>query len=180
MTRKSKLKGDEAQKKFGKRPFPKVALEEALRVPQKIKELNAGNPWSAEDLAKAFEISRSNPKFYYLTAGSRDYGLTTGNSSSSKIGLTDLGKELVFAPNATAEEQAKRKAFLSVDVFKKVLEYYKGNALPEMKYLGNTLQKEFGLAPDAHEEFSRLFTLNCEYLKITSGTYNGNRIDADS
>ena len=32
-------------------------------------------------------------------------------------------------------------AFLSVDIFKRVLEYYKGSNLPEMKYLGNTLQK---------------------------------------
>jgi hypothetical protein len=55
-------------------------------------------------------------------------------------------------------------------VFKRVLEYYKGSNLPEMKYLGNTLQKEFQLAPETHEEFSRIFRENCKYLGITSGT----------
>ena len=38
-----------------------------------------------------------------------------------------------------------------------------------MKYLGNTLEREFGLAPEYHEEFSRLFRENCKYLGITSG-----------
>jgi hypothetical protein len=38
-----------------------------------------------------------------------------------------------------------------------------------MKYLGNTLQKEFDLDPETHEEFSRTFRENCQYLGITSG-----------
>ena len=51
-----------------------------------------------------------------------------------------------------------------------MLEYYKGSNLPEMKYLGNTLQKEFGLVPETHEDFSRIFRENCKFLGITSGT----------
>jgi hypothetical protein len=38
-----------------------------------------------------------------------------------------------------------------------------------MKYLGNTLQKEFGLAPETHKEFAQTFRENCQFLKITSG-----------
>src|SRR5437016_6288391 len=38
-----------------------------------------------------------------------------------------------------------------------------------MKYLGNTLEREFKLAPEFHEEFSRVFRENCEYLGITAG-----------
>jgi hypothetical protein len=41
--------------------------------------------------------------------------------------------------------------------------------LPEMKYLGNTLHKEFGIDPETHDEFSRTFRENCQYLGITSG-----------
>jgi hypothetical protein len=46
---------------------------------------------------------------------------------------------------------------------------YKGSNLPDMKYLGNTLQKEFSLSPETHEEFARTFRENCQYLGITSG-----------
>ena len=57
-----------------------------------------------------------------------------------------------------------------MDVFKRVLDYYKGSNLPDMKYLGNTLQKEFGLAPQTHNEFAQTFRENCQYLGIVSGT----------
>jgi hypothetical protein len=70
----------------------------------------------------------------------------------------------VYAPNQEAEKALKLRAFLNVDIFKRVLEYYKGSNLPEMKYLGNTLQKEFDLEPETHEEFSRTFRENCQYL----------------
>lgn len=38
-----------------------------------------------------------------------------------------------------------------------------------MKYLGNTLEREFGIHRDHHEEFSGLFKRNCEYLGIGEG-----------
>jgi hypothetical protein len=38
-----------------------------------------------------------------------------------------------------------------------------------MQYLGNVLTKQFGLAPDMHEEFAKTFRENCKYLGITSG-----------
>ncbi len=58
---------------------------------------------------------------------------------------------------------------LKVEIFRKVLEYYKGANLPEMQYLGNTLTCEFSLDPAFHEEFSRLFRDNCQFLEIGSG-----------
>lgn len=72
-------------------------------------------------------------------------------------------------PSLDTEKALKVKAFLNIDIFNRVLEYYKGSNLPEMKYLGNVLQKEFGLDPETHEEFSRTFRENCQYLGITSG-----------
>lgn len=83
--------------------------------------------------------------------------------------MTDLGRKLVYARAPEEELAAKNEAFFRIEVFKKVLDYYKGSDLPEMKYLGNTLEREFGLAPEYHEEFSRVFRENCKYLGITSG-----------
>ena len=80
-----------------------------------------------------------------------------------------MGKEIVYAPNPQVEHEKKIEAFLKIEVFKKVLDYYKGSSLPEMKYLGNTLEKEFGLSPETHEEFSKLFRRNCQELDIESG-----------
>jgi len=151
-------------------PFPRATLEEALKVPYALKEHNGGNPWEPDEIRKAIGAGTGGNAYFYLTAASRDYGLTTGTKTAVKIALTDLGRDIVYAPNPDAEKTLKVRAFLNVDIFKRVLDYYKSSNLPEMKYLGNTLQKEFDLDPETHEEFSRIFRENCKYLDITSGT----------
>jgi len=160
---------DKEKKQRVKWTFPRTTLEEALKIAIAIKEHNGGNPWEPEEIRKAIGAGTGGNAYFYLTAASRDYGLTVGTTAAEKIALADLGREIAYAPNAEAEHKLKLKAFLNVDVFKRVLEYYKGSNLPEMKYLGNTLQKEFGLQPETHEEFSKIFRENCQYLGITSG-----------
>jgi hypothetical protein len=157
-------------------PFPRATLEQALTIAYAIKENNGGNPWEPEEIRKAIGAGTGGNAFFYLTAASRDYGLTAGTNKADKIELTDLGRNLVYAPNPEVERTLKTRAFLNIEVFKQVLEYYKGSNLPEMKYLGNTLQREFDLAIETHEEFSRTFRENCQYLDITSGlpTQGGN------
>lgn len=150
-------------------PFPRTTLEQALMIAYAIKEHNGGNPWEPEEIRKAIGAGTGGNAYFYLTAASRDYGLTTGTNAAERIALNDIGRDLVYAPNPEVEKAMKLRAFLAIDVFKRVLEYYKGSNLPEMKYLGNTLEKEFGLAPETHEEFSRTFRENCQYLGITSG-----------
>lgn len=150
-------------------PFPRTTLEEGLKIAYAIKEHNGGNPWEPEEIRKAIGAGTGGNAYFYLTAASRDYGLTIGTNAAEKIGLADLGRELVYAPNPEAEKALKVRAFLTIDIFKRVLEYYKGSNLPEMKYLGNTLQKEFDLASETHDEFSRTFRENCQYLGITTG-----------
>lgn len=171
VTRKAKKQGGSGG--GPRRPFPSVTLMKALPVAQKIKELNGGNPWSPDSIATALEVGPKSPKFYYITAAARDFGLTTGTRDSATIALTDLGRSIVYAPDPGAEHAKKMEAFLSIDIFKRVLEHYKGSALPEMKYLGNTLENEFKLAPSFHEEFSRLFRENCQDLGITDETSVG-------
>jgi hypothetical protein len=151
------------------RPYPRTTFEDALQVALKIKELNGGNPWATSDVATAVGVGAKSPKFFYLTAASRDFGLTVGTRETPRIELAELGREIVYAPNAQIEREKKIEAFLKVPIFKRVLDHYKGSSLPEMKYLGNTLEKEFGLAPEVHEEFSTLFRRNCQELGIESG-----------
>lgn len=149
-------------------PFPRATLEQALKVPYALKEHNGGNPWETDEVRKAVGAGGGNA-WFYLSAASRDYGLTSGTRDTPKITLEELGREVVYAPNPETELALKKQAFLRIDIFKRVLEYYKGSNLPDMKYLGNTLTKEFGLEPETHEEFAKTFRENCQYLGIVSG-----------
>lgn len=152
-----------------RRSFPRATLEDAIKLASVMKDKNGGNPWSPDEVAKALDLSKSTNTFFYMAAAARDFGLTEGGRDSAQISLTDLGRDLVYAPSKDVEAQVRRKAFQNVDLFVRVLNYYKGSQLPEMKYLGNTLEREFGIHPDHHEEFSDLFKRNCDYLGIGEG-----------
>ena len=150
------------------RNYPQITIEKCLIIAQKIKSLNGGNPWTPKEISQATGIGMGN-NFYYYSASSRDFGFTTGTRDTPQIALTDLGRDIVYAPNPTVERTKKIEAFLKIDIFKRVLDYYKGSTLPEMKYLSNTLENQFNLHPDLHEEFSKIFSENCKDLKITTG-----------
>jgi hypothetical protein len=151
------------------RNYPLYTVEKCLIIAQKLKEKNGGNPWTPAEVKKAINLTDNN-KFFYCTQASRDFGFTLGTRDAKEISLTDFGRATVYAPDLQTERKKKIEAFLSIDIFKKVLEYYKGSKLPEMKYLSNTLEDKFKLHPDLHEEFSRIFSENCKELNIDSGT----------
>lgn len=115
--------------------FPSESLEAAISVANSIKEYNAGNPWVPSEVAKALKVAAQGVKFWYLCAASRDHGLTIGTRHTETIELTALGRSLVYAASPSEEREALWKAFNSVDLYKRVFDYYKGSQLPELKYL---------------------------------------------
>src|SRR6185436_16749029 len=92
------------------RNYPKITLEKCLILAQTIKKINAGNPWVPNELRKACKIGDTT-KFYYYSAASRDFGITTGTRQSKEIALTEFGRQLVYAPNAETERKLKLEAF---------------------------------------------------------------------
>lgn len=110
MKKKAKAKSVSSVSKADIR-YPRVSLEEALKVPLALKEHNAGNPWPTDEVAKAVSLTRRANPFFYLTAASRDFGLTTGSRDTERIELAPLGREIVYAPNPEAELLKKREVF---------------------------------------------------------------------
>ena len=184
-TKKPKLdKAPPARKRTAKprvnRPYPRASLEKAVSLAMHIKDKNGGNPMDTDKVAEALGYARMGPVFFITAAAARDFRITDGSRDTDTIALTELGAAIVYAPDPETERAKKMEAFLGVEVFKKVLEYYKGTDLPEMKYLGNTLQKQFGLDPETHEEFSALFRENCKYLGLEEGFSHPNGQDIEA
>jgi hypothetical protein len=184
-TGKSQAKGKQSQalpKKaapLAPRPYPRATVLSAIVVAQKIKELNGGNAWDTAEVAEAMKLSKAGSQFFYVTAAARDFGFILGSRDAKKIELTPFGRDSVYAPDLETERQKRIEAFLHIPIFKSVLEHYKGTVLPEMKYLGNTLEKDFKLAREYHEEFATLFRKNCEELGITEGIPDQNFSNAN-
>lgn len=72
------------------------------------------------------------------------------------------------------ERTALREAFLHVPTFRRVLEHYGGNNLPEKQYRENTLFTKFNLDPAVQDEFVDLLNKNSRFTGI------GERLDAPS
>lgn len=160
------------------RTFPRRTLEQALRIPRALKEKNAGNPWDPKEIAAVLRVGASSGNFYYLTAASRDYGLTTGTRDSGPIALTDLGREAVYPASDIDEKRTLRDTFLRVEPFRRTLEYYKGNNLPEERYLANVLDQTIGIDPSYQKEFTEIFQKNCRFVGIGTDYEPGEEIKA--
>lgn len=148
-----------------KRPFPKFSIEECRKIADAIKLYNAGKPWTPQEIAKAINAGPKTNDYFYLTAASRDYGLTVGTRDTEKIELAPLGMTLAYPKNQVEEADAVREAFRNVDLFKKVYDYYEGQNLPDIQYLKNTLKVEFGVDEAFQDEFYELYQTNLAYLR---------------
>ena len=178
---KSETKKKQSKKAAEFRPYPRVPLEKAVDAAKAIKEKNGGHPWPAAEIAAVLGVSPKGVAFTYYLLSSKKFGLTDGTSFTGQVALTELGRELVYSGTPDEELKARRSAFMKVDIFKKVLEHYKGSKLPEMQYLGNTLQSKFGLPAAFHQEFSTLFQQNCDFARFDTGLEsNGSNTEKDN
>lgn len=109
------------------RPFPRKTVEDALAIPAALKDKNGGNPWATDEVAKALQTARTNNKFFYLTAASRDYGFTLGTRDAAEISLTDLGRKAVYPSSPDVEYAARLEGFLGIEVFRRVLKHFGGS-----------------------------------------------------
>jgi len=88
---KNSLKQRATRKVRAPRSYPAKTLEEALIIPQAIREQNNGNPWDTEDVAQAsLHSGKRNNKFFYTAQAARDYGLTIGTRDTEKIAVVPL------------------------------------------------------------------------------------------
>jgi len=135
-------------------------------VPTAIATHNGGNPWKTSEVAKALNLGASSGNFFYLTSAAQQYGLSEGTRETAQISLTDLGRRVVYTSSAMEEASAKLRAFLSVELFRKVLEHFGGNQLPEQRFLSNILKETFSVPEDQQDEFVEIFQKNCKFLGI--------------
>lgn len=152
-----------------KRLFPIRTLEESIVIINAIKEKYAGDETLSKLVAQAIGVGSKGMQFFYLAGAARDYDLTVGSRGTKTIALSDLGRKFAYASNQNDERAILLNAFRSVDVFRRALDHFNGNILPEPKYLANILESKFQLSASHHAEFSKIFKANCKYLGLIKG-----------
>lgn len=145
--------------------FPKNTLEESIRVAQAIEEKFAGNPVKADQIVKAVGFHKVEDwRFKSLIRSANLYGLISGSGTGTPLKLEQIGSDIVAPQGPEQRRMALMRAFENVELFKRVLDYYRGKKLPEDEYFSNTLVREFGVERDRVETFIRVFVGNAQFL----------------
>ncbi|HVS80842.1 MAG TPA: hypothetical protein VHE60_03845 [Pyrinomonadaceae bacterium] len=154
--------------------FPKVTLEEAIELAQAIEEKNAGNPILAEHLAPMLSFRKAADwRFTDILSSANQYGITEGTGSTATVSLTEIGRDIV-APSSPLQRQAALiKALESVELFRKVSDFYASKPIPEDEYFGNTLTRDFGVPRERVPTFISVFQTNLGYLKAFTSDSKG-------
>jgi hypothetical protein len=147
------------------RPYPRRGIEDALRVPNTIRDTNGGNPWAPDQIAASLGMGTGST-FFYLTAASRDYGFTEGTRDAAEIRIADRGRKAVYPTSDDERRNALLDAFFGIAIFNKVVEHFGGSKLPAEPFRTNTLTSQFELDPSLVDEFVDVFNKNCRFLGI--------------
>lgn len=140
--------------------FPRNSLNESLKVPEVIWNVNAGNPFPIFDIAKKLGRSPTSSTFVNIIRSSQRYGLTNESFSqdlTKTISLTPLGKSIVENTPEENVNALKRKVLMIPDMFSTVLTALNGKIIPPSDVFISMLIREKKLVKnDAKSCYSTL------------------------
>jgi hypothetical protein len=117
--------------------FPVVQLEESIDVARKVKEL--GN--FADQKALSQHLGIRGGALARKVVSARRWGLISGRGT---LKITNLAREILYPESPNQPQEARVKAFLGVDIFRKVYESYKEEGkLPADNLLKNIVVNKF-------------------------------------
>lgn len=140
----------QAPKRKGVRPrsevaFPYYNLDSAIEVAQKIHD-EAGGSCTRDQLAPILGYSGvKNGGFLSRLGAARMFGLV--EEVNGMLRPTPLASNIYAPVQMEDSERAKAKAFLNVELFKKIYSRFKGQPLPSAQGLENLLKTELKVVP---------------------------------
>lgn len=140
------------------RPYPSVALRDALVIPYGLRDHNASRPMNRILLAEALGAQPASSLFRDQITAANKYGLTTGNFNSETIALTPLGEKVANPGSEEEHLNALRQAMEKVPLFKSMLDYYNNNRLPAPNLLKSILERPpFSVPAQWSQEATEVF-----------------------
>lgn len=143
--------------------YPRHDVIRALRVPRAIFDQAAGHPCSVTEAAKLLGITASGP-FTVEVSSARKYGLL--EKQGGKVALTDRARRILRPQTETDEITAIREAVLAAPDISDVYNHYRGEYLPDEKFLTNALVERFGIPSDKLDEFRTILVDSLRAAKL--------------
>jgi predicted nucleotide-binding protein len=147
------------------RNYPRLSLEQALAVAQKIQDEAAGKPFKRLLLADALGVKQASSNFRNLLRSSHKYGLTEGSEKAPEIALTELGAEATQASDPQKAAIARQRAAMTPEVFRRFYSTYSDRKLPSGDMMAKVLVADYGVPETNGDE--------CAQLILTNGRFAG-------
>lgn len=143
--------------------YPKYDLDDALAIPQAIKDNYASKPMPPQSLAKACGVSYGNTDWRVRLAASAAYGLTEGSYRASAVTLTDRARSILAPRTAEEKQRALRDAAREPEPMRRVYEHFDNGLIPDGEFFQNTLVRDFQVPEDQLERFVQILRSNARY-----------------
>jgi hypothetical protein len=122
--------------------FPYSDLNTAIEVVNTIHTKAGGVSCTPDQLAAAMQQTPRSGSFRLKTSTARIFGLIATNPG--KIEITDLGFEII---EPSREKAARAKAFLNVELFRRVYEDFEKKTLPPRPAAFELMLERLGVSP---------------------------------
>lgn len=144
--------------------YPKHSITKSLRVPKAILEQNAGRECLPRESAEFVGVGFRGP-FQVEISSALKYGLLE-KTKDKKIKPSDLAKKILRPQSPSDEIEGIREAVLKAPTIGDVYRHYRGENLPDRKFLENTLTDTFKVPKDRISEFIEVFTESLNSAKL--------------
>ena len=135
--------------------FPKHAVSKCVRIPQAILDQNAGNQCTDKEATKFAGMAYTGQLGVEISSGIK-YGLLE-RPSPGHVKPTDLTRRIVRPQKATDKRDAMREAVLNAPGISDAYKHYRGEHLPDLPFLKNTVRDTFHIPEDKADEFVTVF-----------------------
>ncbi len=124
----------------GRKPYPILPFEQALRFGQGVAEVGAGHPVKRATLLEKLNLAVNQTTRDLITASCK-YGITNGAHDAEEFSLTSEGA-MAVEPTASPERNRARikLAITEIEPFQRLYEKFRGGKMPAIEAMRDTLE----------------------------------------
>lgn len=124
---------------YGVKP-PYVDLGEALELVDKVYN-DGGGSVSEDQLSAMFSNSVQSSSFRLKLGALKTFGLVSQAGAGTRVELSEVGRSYSAAMTAGQRASAVQAAFLNIENYRKLFEFWSGKVLPQDEFFLNSIRE---------------------------------------
>jgi len=152
--------------------LPRRTLEQAFKLAETLHGTFAGKSATWDELAKAVNMTATNPNFKYHVWSAQAYGIINKEEGKT-VSLSELGRKIV-APTYDGEDaEGKVKAVMTPALLSKFYTDYNHHPVPGDAHFPNVLESKYSVPRERVTEAMRIILDNGRYAGILKDSASG-------